>query len=96
MKTTESLKEKVVAERQSKLLLEVKIRKEMAEEMFRQLLETEEAWRQVMLQSYSKLNSTYIKAYTYIHARHACSYCLEKLRLISFKDSDEKRRGTLK
>lgn len=96
MKTTESLKEKLVAERQSKLLLEVKIRKEMAEEMFRQLLETEEAWRQVMLQSYSKLNSTYIKAYTYIHARHACSYCSEKLRLTSFKDSDEKRRGTLK
>lgn len=96
MKTTESLKEKLVAERQSKLLLEVKIRKEMAEEMFRQLLETEEAWRQVMLQSYSKLNSMYIKAYTYIHARHVCSYCLEELRLTSFKDSDEKRRGTLK
>ncbi|NXD75109.1 KI20A protein, partial [Halcyon senegalensis] len=47
LKTTESLKEKLVAERQSKLLLEVKIRREMAEEMFRQLLETEEAWRQV-------------------------------------------------
>ncbi|NWZ20880.1 KI20A protein, partial [Asarcornis scutulata] len=47
LKTTESLKEKLVAERQSKLLLEVKIRREMAEEMFRQLLETEEAWRQL-------------------------------------------------
>ncbi|KFP54753.1 Kinesin-like KIF20A, partial [Cathartes aura] len=49
LKTTENLKEKLVAERQSKLLLEVKIRREMAEEMFRQLLETEEAWRQVIL-----------------------------------------------
>ncbi|NXX55809.1 KI20A protein, partial [Scopus umbretta] len=49
LKTTENLKEKLVAERQSKLLLEVKIRKEMAEAMFRQLLETEEAWRQVIL-----------------------------------------------
>ncbi|NXY45343.1 KI20A protein, partial [Ceuthmochares aereus] len=49
LKTTENLKEKLVAERQSKLLLEVKIRGEMAEEMFRQLLETEEAWRQVIL-----------------------------------------------
>ncbi|NWX21413.1 KI20A protein, partial [Aegotheles bennettii] len=49
LKTTESLKEKLVAERQSKLLLEVKIRREMAEAMFRQLLETEEAWRQVIL-----------------------------------------------
>ncbi|NXU88714.1 KI20A protein, partial [Xiphorhynchus elegans] len=49
LKTTENLKEKLVAERQSKLLLEVKIRKEMAEAMFQQLLETEETWRQVIL-----------------------------------------------
>ncbi|NXR73034.1 KI20A protein, partial [Pycnonotus jocosus] len=49
LKAAEDLKEKLAAERQSKLLLEVKIRKEMAEAMFRQLLETEEAWRQVML-----------------------------------------------
>ncbi|XP_025936256.1 kinesin-like protein KIF20A [Apteryx rowi] len=44
LKTTENLREKLVVERQSKLLLEVKIRREMAEAMFRQLLETEEAW----------------------------------------------------
>ncbi|NWR14182.1 KI20A protein, partial [Emberiza fucata] len=50
LKAAEDLKEKVAAERQSKLLLEAKIRKEMAEAMFRQLLETEEAWRQVPLQ----------------------------------------------
>ncbi|NWR97704.1 KI20A protein, partial [Motacilla alba] len=49
LKAAEDLKEKVAAERRSKLLLEVKIRKEMAEAMFRQLLETEEAWRQVTL-----------------------------------------------
>ncbi|NXN71018.1 KI20A protein, partial [Himantopus himantopus] len=49
LKTAENLKEKLLAERQSKLLLEVKIRREMAEAMFRQLLETEEAWRQVIL-----------------------------------------------
>ncbi|NXT73376.1 KI20A protein, partial [Zapornia atra] len=49
LKTTETLKAKLVAERQSKLLLEVQIRREMAEAMFRQLLETEEAWRQVTL-----------------------------------------------
>ncbi|NXD33216.1 KI20A protein, partial [Copsychus sechellarum] len=49
LKAAEDLKEKVAAERQSKLFLEVKIRKEMAEAMFQQLLETEEAWRQVLL-----------------------------------------------
>ncbi|OXB72723.1 UNVERIFIED_CONTAM: hypothetical protein H355_008837 [Colinus virginianus] len=52
LRTAENLKEKLIAERQSKLLLEVNIRREMAEAMFRQLLETEEAWRQVILQSY--------------------------------------------
>lgn len=45
LKTTENLKEKIIAERQSKILLEVQIRKEMAEAMFQQLLETEETWR---------------------------------------------------
>ncbi|NXD21797.1 KI20A protein, partial [Spelaeornis formosus] len=49
LKAAEDLKEKVAAEKKSKLLLEVKIRKEMAEAMFRQLLETEETWRQVIL-----------------------------------------------
>ncbi|NWS82799.1 KI20A protein, partial [Toxostoma redivivum] len=49
LKAAEDLKEKIAAERQSKLFLEVKIRKEMAEAMFQQLLETEEAWRQVIL-----------------------------------------------
>jgi len=71
LKTTENLKEKLVAERQSKLLLEVKIRREMAEAMFRQLLETEEAWRQVILQSSSRLKGFHINnciyLYMYIH-----------------------------
>lgn len=39
------LKNKLIAERQGKLLLEVQIRKEMAKAMFQQLMETEEAWR---------------------------------------------------
>ncbi|RMC15384.1 hypothetical protein DUI87_07575 [Hirundo rustica rustica] len=60
LKAAEDLKEKLVAERQSKLLLEVKIRKEMAEAMFRQLLETEEAWRQVILHSALRLEEFHI------------------------------------
>ncbi|KAK9403289.1 kinesin-like KIF20A [Crotalus adamanteus] len=44
LKTTEMLKDKLIAERQGKLLLEVQIRKEMAKAMFQQLMETEEAW----------------------------------------------------
>lgn len=72
MKAAEDLKEKVAAERQSKLFLEVKIRKEMAEAMFQQLLETEEAWRQVILQSALRLKGfhmykcTRMAVYTYM------------------------------
>lgn len=65
MKATENLKEKLVAEKQSKLLLEVKIRREMAEAMLRQLLETEEAWRQVILQSSLRLEGFHM--YKCIH-----------------------------
>ncbi|XP_010152080.1 PREDICTED: kinesin-like protein KIF20A [Eurypyga helias] len=78
LKTTETLKEKLVAERQSKLLLEVKIRREMAEAMFRQLLETEEAWSnrlEDLKDSYEeKLESTFgmykeaIKKHAYVCA----------------------------
>ncbi|NXM72562.1 KI20A protein, partial [Serilophus lunatus] len=59
LKTTENLKEKLVAERKSKLLLEVKIRKEMAEAMFQQLLETEEAWRQVIFNRLEDMKDSY-------------------------------------
>lgn len=104
MKTTENLKEKLVAERQSKLLLEVKIRREMAEAMFRQLLETEEAWRQVTLQSSLRLKGFHIYKcihlyihicmyiHIYVYARHAYSRYLEKF---IFKASDEKGRRSI-
>lgn len=83
MKTAENLKEKLVAERQSKLLLEVNIRREMAEAMFRQLLETEEAWRQVILQFYSRLKQFPIYKY-----RHLCirvCVCVYMVPGVSFK-----------
>lgn len=96
-----------MAERQSKLLLEVKIRREMAEAMFRQLLETEEAWRQVILQS-SRLKGfhihkcihlyiyTYVSVYICMYMQDVYSCYLEKLGLDSFKASDEKGRRNIK
>lgn len=95
MKTTEDLKEKLVAERQSKLLLEVKIRREMAEAMFRQLLETEESWRQVMLQFSSRLKGLhmlhYINACIYIHTCMYIHICICKTCLLMLlrEDSSE-------
>lgn len=86
MKAAEDLKEKVAAERQSKLFLEVKIRKEMAEAMFQQLLETEEAWRQVILQSALRLKGFHM----YICARMAVyTYmCIFRTYLLVFFRED--------
>lgn len=91
MKAAEDLKEKLVAERQSKLLLEVKIRKEMAEAMFRQLLETEEAWRQVILQSALRLKEFHV--YTCIHMDVYTSLCIFRTYLLMLFRED--RAGQL-
>nr|XP_021148648.1 kinesin-like protein KIF20A isoform X3 [Columba livia]XP_021148649.1 kinesin-like protein KIF20A isoform X3 [Columba livia] len=82
LKTTENLKEKLVAERQSKLLLEVKIRKEMAEAMFRQLLETEEAWSnrlEDMKDSYEEKLESKFEMYKEAIKKHAYVCAMEQI-----------------
>ncbi|NXX44631.1 KI20A protein, partial [Tricholaema leucomelas] len=85
LKTTENLREKLVAERQSKLLLEVKIRREMAAAMFRQLLETEEAWRQVinrledMKDSYEEKLESKFEMYKEAIKKHAYMCAMEQI-----------------
>lgn len=97
MKTTENLREKLVAERQSKLLLEVKIRREMAAAMFRQLLETEEAWRQVTLVFCKGFHicKCIILPIHRLHAGHA-PMLLREVRAGEFKASDEKGKRSIK
>ncbi|XP_058687119.1 kinesin-like protein KIF20A [Poecile atricapillus] len=82
LKAAEDLKEKVVAERQSKLLLEVKIRKEMAEAMFRQLLETEEAWSnrlEDMKDSYEEKLESKFEMYKEAIKKHAYMCAMEQI-----------------
>ncbi|NXV40523.1 KI20A protein, partial [Uria aalge] len=81
LKTAENLKEKLVAERQSKLLLEVKIRKEMAEAMFRQLLETEEAWNRLedMKDSYEEKLESKFEMYKEALKKHAYVCAMEQI-----------------
>ncbi|NXK07090.1 KI20A protein, partial [Herpetotheres cachinnans] len=85
LKTTENLKEKLIAERQSKILLEVKIRREMAEAMFQQLLETEEAWRQVinrledMKDSYEEKLESKFEMYKEAIKKHAYMCAMEQI-----------------
>ncbi|NXW05181.1 KI20A protein, partial [Fregetta grallaria] len=81
LKTTENLKEKLVAERQSKLLLEVKIRREMAEAMFRQLLETEEAWNRLedMKDSYEEKLESKFEMYKEAIKKHAYVCAMEQI-----------------
>ncbi|KAM6283135.1 kinesin-like protein KIF20A [Porphyrio hochstetteri] len=82
LKTTENLKAKLVAERQSKLLLEVKIRREMAEAMFRQLLETEEAWSnrlEDMKDSYEEKLESKFEMYKEAIKKHAYMCAMEQI-----------------
>ncbi|XP_052559132.1 kinesin-like protein KIF20A isoform X3 [Tympanuchus pallidicinctus] len=82
LKTAENLKEKLVAERQSKLLLEVNIRREMAEAMFRQLLETEEAWSnrlEDMKDSYEEKLESKFEMYKEAIKKHAYMCAMEQI-----------------
>ncbi|NXN48807.1 KI20A protein, partial [Rynchops niger] len=82
LKTAENLKEKLVAERRSKLLLEVKIRKEMAEAMFQQLLETEEAWSnrlEDMKDSYEEKLESKFEMYKEALKKHAYVCAMEQI-----------------
>ncbi|XP_010219661.1 PREDICTED: kinesin-like protein KIF20A [Tinamus guttatus] len=82
LKTTESLKEKLVAERRSKLLLEVTIRREMAEAMFRQLLETEETWSnrlEDMKDSFEEKLESKFEMYKEAIKKHAYMCAMEQI-----------------
>ncbi|XP_005152796.3 kinesin-like protein KIF20A [Melopsittacus undulatus] len=82
LRTTEDLKEKLVAERQSKLLLEVKIRREMAEAMFRQLMETEEAWSnrlEDLKDSYEEKLESKFEMYKEAIKKHAYMCAMEQI-----------------
>nr|XP_056710891.1 kinesin-like protein KIF20A [Euleptes europaea] len=82
LKTTEFLKEKLISERQSKLLLEVQVRKEMAEAMFQQLLETEESWRkrlEDMKESYEEKLESKFEMYKEAIKKHAYMCAMEQI-----------------
>ncbi|KAH1176772.1 hypothetical protein KIL84_010474 [Mauremys mutica] len=82
LKTTENLKKTLVAERQSKLLLEVQIRKEMAEAMFQQLLETEETWSkrlEDMRESYEEKLENKFEMYKEAIKKHAYMCAMEQI-----------------
>ncbi|NXQ44975.1 KI20A protein, partial [Catharus fuscescens] len=82
LKAAEDLKEKVAAERQSKLFLEVKIRKEMAEAMFQQLLETEETWSnrlEDMKDSYEEKLESKFEMYKEAIKKHAYMCAMEQI-----------------
>ncbi|XP_062986824.1 kinesin-like protein KIF20A [Elgaria multicarinata webbii] len=82
LKTTENLKDKLIAERQGKLLLEVQIRKEMAEAMFQQLMETEEAWSkrlEDLKESYEEKLESKFEMYKEAIKKHAYTCAMEQI-----------------
>ncbi|XP_019354211.1 kinesin-like protein KIF20A isoform X2 [Alligator mississippiensis] len=82
LKTTENLKERLVMEKQSKLLLEVQIRKEMAEAMFQQLLETEQTWSKRLedvKESYEDKLESKFEMYKEAIKKHAYMCAMEQI-----------------
>uniref|UniRef100_A0A7M4FFJ6 Kinesin-like protein n=1 Tax=Crocodylus porosus TaxID=8502 RepID=A0A7M4FFJ6_CROPO len=82
LKTAENLKERLVMEKQSKLLLEVQIRKEMAEAMFQQLLETEETWSKRLedvKESYEDKLESKFEMYKEAIKKHAYMCAMEQI-----------------
>ncbi|XP_044279908.1 kinesin-like protein KIF20A [Varanus komodoensis] len=82
LKTTEMLKDKLIAERQGKLLLEVQIRKEMAEAMFQQLMETEEAWSkrlEDLKENYEEKLESKFEMYKEAIKKHAYMCAMEQI-----------------
>uniref|UniRef100_A0A6J0V706 Kinesin-like protein n=1 Tax=Pogona vitticeps TaxID=103695 RepID=A0A6J0V706_9SAUR len=82
LKMTEILKDKLTAERQSKLLLEVQTRKEMAEAMFQQLMETEKAWSkrlEDLKESYEEKLESKFEIYKEAIKKHAYMCAMEQI-----------------
>ncbi|KAM6453769.1 kinesin-like protein KIF20A isoform 3-T4 [Liasis olivaceus] len=82
LKTTEMLKDRLIAERQGKLLLEVQIRKEMAKAMFQQLMETEEAWSkrlEDLKESYEEKLENKFEMYKDAIKKHAYACAMDQI-----------------
>ncbi|XP_063155372.1 kinesin-like protein KIF20A [Candoia aspera] len=82
LKRTEMLKDKLIAERQGKLLLEVQIRKEMAKAMFQQLMETEEAWSkrlEDLKESYEEKLENKFEMYKDAIKKHAYTCAMDQI-----------------
>ncbi|XP_043921833.1 kinesin-like protein KIF20A [Protopterus annectens] len=74
LKIIDSLKEKLITERQNKLVLEAQIRNEMGEAMLQQLMETEEMWSkrlEELKESYEEKMDSRFDMYKEAVKRHA-------------------------
>ncbi|XP_067836181.1 kinesin-like protein KIF20A [Heptranchias perlo] len=79
----ENLKQKLIAERQHKLVLEIRVRKEMGEAMFHQLLRTEEVWSErfeELKEIYEEQLESKLHMYKESIRRHAYKCALEEVQ----------------
>uniref|UniRef100_UPI00398F382E uncharacterized protein n=1 Tax=Pristiophorus japonicus TaxID=55135 RepID=UPI00398F382E len=79
----ENLKQTLIAERQHKLVLEIRVRKEMGEAMFHQLLRTEEVWSErfeELKEIYEEQLDSKLHLYKESIRRHAYKCALEEVQ----------------
>ncbi|XP_051879395.1 kinesin-like protein KIF20A isoform X2 [Pristis pectinata] len=83
LSTIESLRHKLIAERQNKLVLEMRVRKEMGEAMFQQLLRTEEIWSErfeELKEIYEDQLDSNLHMYKESIRRHAYKCAMEEVK----------------
>uniref|UniRef100_V9KF28 Kinesin-like protein n=1 Tax=Callorhinchus milii TaxID=7868 RepID=V9KF28_CALMI len=81
--TIENLKQKLIAERQHKLLLEIRVREEMGQAMFQQLMHTEEVWSErfeELKENYDDQLESKLHMYKESIKRHAYKCALEEIK----------------
>ncbi|KAM4028633.1 kinesin-like protein KIF20A [Anomaloglossus baeobatrachus] len=98
LRKIEELKEKLMSERQSKLLLEMQIRKEMGEAMFQQMVQLDETWSkrfEDFRETTEEQLENRLEMYTKAIKNHAYRQAIEELEedyvpLEEFQDEQEK------
>ncbi|MEE6463934.1 hypothetical protein FKM82_006112 [Ascaphus truei] len=96
LKKIEDLRAKLIAERQSKLILELQIRKEMGEAMYQQMVDLDETWSkrfEDLKETYDEQLETRLELYKQAIKNHAYHHAMEEIEehYVPFKEFEEEQ-----
>ncbi|XP_075440349.1 kinesin-like protein KIF20A isoform X2 [Ascaphus truei] len=96
LKKIEDLRAKLIAERQSKLILELQIRKEMGEAMYQQMVDLDETWSkrfEDLKETYDEQLETRLELYKQAIKNHAYHHAMEEIEehYVPFEEFEEEQ-----